>query len=156
MRAGFGIYHADGQLDDQNLPIANEVERYSLASKQTPNLSFPIDPFLATTPGIVSPREMSRLRSDMYVIQWGTSIQHGFSKDWVATVGYAGSRGNHLLTTSYVNVIDPLTGLRPYANFGQGRVSRQSQCQLLQCTSDLASAQLRQRSASVLALHVVA
>jgi hypothetical protein len=119
IRGGFGIYHADGQLDDQNLPIANEVQRYSLSSKQTPDLSYPIDPFLATTPGIVSPREMDRLRPDMYVIEWGTSVQHGFAKNWVGTVGYAGSRGNHLLTTSYVNVIDPATGLRPYPNFGQ-------------------------------------
>ncbi len=32
IRGGFGIYHGDGQLDDQNLPIANEVQRYSLSS----------------------------------------------------------------------------------------------------------------------------
>jgi len=119
IRAGFGLYHADGQLDDQNLPIANEVARYSLSSKQTPGLSFPIDPFLTTTPGIVSPREMDRLRSDQYVIQWGTSIQQQFARYWVFTMGYAGSKGNHLLTTSYVNVIDPLTGRRQYPNFGQ-------------------------------------
>lgn len=67
IRAGFGIYYADGQLDDQNLPIANQVARYSLSSKQTPGLTFPIDPSLATTPGIVSPREMDRLRPDQYV-----------------------------------------------------------------------------------------
>ena len=30
VRAGFGIYHEDGQLDDQNLPISNEVFAYSL------------------------------------------------------------------------------------------------------------------------------
>jgi hypothetical protein len=119
IRAGFGIYHGDGQLDDQNLPIANEVERYSLSSKSVPGLSFPIDPFLANTTGIVSPREMDRQRKDMYVIEWGASIQHGFGRNWTGTLGYAGSQGNHLLTTSYVNVIDPLTGLRPYPNFGQ-------------------------------------
>ena len=41
IRGGFGIYHGDGQLDDQNLPIANEVARYSLSSKTIPNLSYP-------------------------------------------------------------------------------------------------------------------
>ncbi len=71
------------------------------------------------TPGIVSPRDMDRLRRDMYVIEWGVSIQHAFGKDWTGNLGYAGSRGNHLLTTSYVNLIDPVTGLRPYPNFGQ-------------------------------------
>lgn len=119
LRAGFGIYHGDGQLDDQNLPIANEVQRYSLSSTNTPALSFPIDPFLATTPGIVSPRDMDRLRKDMYVMQWGTSIQQAFGREWVATLGYTGSKGTHLLTTSYINLIDPVTGLRPYPNFGQ-------------------------------------
>jgi hypothetical protein len=118
-RAGFGIYHGDGQLDDQNLPINNEVARYSLSSAQTPGLKYPIDPFLSNTPGIVSPREMDRLRPDMYVIEWGTSIQQQFAKTWVATIGYAGSKGDHLLTTSYVNAIDPLTGQRQYPNFGQ-------------------------------------
>jgi hypothetical protein len=119
VRAGFGIYHSDAQLDDQNLPIANEVQRYSLSSKQTPALSFPIDPFLATTPGIVSPRDMDRLRPDEYVIQWGTSIQQQFARYWVFSMGYAGAKGNHLITTSYINVIDPLTGKRQYPNFGQ-------------------------------------
>jgi Carboxypeptidase regulatory-like domain len=119
IRAGFGIYHADGQLDDQNLPISNEVARYSLSSKQTPGLNFPIDPFLPTTPGIVSPRDMDRLRSDEYVIAWGTSIQHQLARYWVFTMGYAGAKGEHLLTTSYINVIDPLTGQRQYPNFGQ-------------------------------------
>ncbi len=119
IRAGFGIYHGDGQLDDQNLPIANEVQRYSLSSKTIPNLSFPIDPFLATTPGIVSPREMDRLRPGMYVIEWGASVQHAFGKGWTGSLGHAGSRVNHLLTISYVNLIDPITGLRPYPNFGQ-------------------------------------
>ena len=119
IRAGFGMYHADGQLDDQNLPISNEVARYSLSSKQTPRLRFPVDPFLATTPGIVSPRDMDRLRPDEYVIQWGTSLQQQFARYWVFTMGYAGAKGDHLLTTSYINVIDPLTGERQYPNFGQ-------------------------------------
>ncbi len=29
IRGGFGIYHEDGQLDDQNLPAKNEVPSYS-------------------------------------------------------------------------------------------------------------------------------
>ena len=55
IRAGFGMYHEDGQLDDQNLPISNEVYAYSLSNKTIPNLSYPITPFLVDTPGIISP-----------------------------------------------------------------------------------------------------
>ena len=29
-RAGFGIYHGDGQLEDQNLPALNDQARQSL------------------------------------------------------------------------------------------------------------------------------
>ena len=42
IRSGFGIYHEDGQLDDQNLPDKNEVLSYALTPKNCPGLSFPI------------------------------------------------------------------------------------------------------------------
>ena len=37
IRAGGGIYHEDGQLDDQTLPISNEVYAYSLSNKTIAN-----------------------------------------------------------------------------------------------------------------------
>jgi Carboxypeptidase regulatory-like domain/TonB dependent receptor len=119
VRAGFGTYHEDGQLDDQNLPISNEVFRYSLSNKTIPNLSFPIDPFLVSTAGKISPRADDRRRKDTYVTQWGLSVQQTLPADFVGTISYVGSQGKHLLTLSEVNVVDPLTGLRPYPEFGQ-------------------------------------
>ena len=35
------------------------------------------------------------------------------------TLSYVGSKGTHLLQESYVNVDNPLTGLRPYPAFSQ-------------------------------------
>jgi Carboxypeptidase regulatory-like domain len=119
IRAGFGIYHEDGQLDDQNLPISNEVFAYSLSNKTIPNISYPITPFLADTMGIVSPRDDDRRRKDTYVSQWGLSVQQQLPADFVGTLSYVGSQGTHLLTLSEVNVVDPLTGTRPYPDFGQ-------------------------------------
>ena len=119
IRAGFGIYHEDGQLDDQNLPISNEVYAYSLSNKTIPNLSYPIEPFLADTTGIVSPRADDRRRKDTYVEQWGLSVQRVLPADIVGTLSYVGSTGVYLLTLSQVNVVDPATGLRPYPGFGQ-------------------------------------
>ncbi len=118
VRAGFGIYHEDGQLDDQNLPISNEVHAYSLSNKTIPNLSYPIAPFLETATGIISPRNDDRRRKDTYVIQWGLSVQRALPADFVGTLAYVGSRGNYLLTLSEVNVVDPVTGQRPYPDFG--------------------------------------
>jgi hypothetical protein len=118
LRSGFGLYHGDGQLDDQNLPINNEVGQYSLSAKTTPALSFPIAPFL-NGPGTVSARDDDRRRKDSYVSQWGFSLQQALPHHFVDTLSYAGSKGTYLLSTSYVNLIDPATGLRPYAAFGQ-------------------------------------
>jgi hypothetical protein len=119
IRSGFGIYHEDGQLDDQNLPISNEVYAYSLSNKTIPNLSYPIDPFLADTTGIISPRDDDRRRKDTFVTQWGLSVQQELPADFVGTISYVGSEGHHLLTLSEVNVVNPLTGTRPYPDFGQ-------------------------------------
>ena len=118
LRGGFGLYHGDGQLDDQNLPINNEVGRYSLSAKTIPTLSYPVTPFLAG-PGTVSPRDMDRNRKDMYVSQWGLSVQQSLPADIVGTLSYVGSKGTYLLTTSYLNLIDPATGLRPNSGFNQ-------------------------------------
>lgn len=119
VRAGFGLYHEDGQLDDQNLPISNEVFAYSLSNKTIPDLSYPITPFLADTTGIVSPRDDDRRRKDTYVEQWGFSLQQQLPADLVGTASYVGSKGVHLLTLSEVNVVNPATGTRPYPNFGE-------------------------------------
>jgi hypothetical protein len=118
-RAGFGIYHEDGQLDDQNLPISNEVFSYSLSSSTIPGLSYPIDPFLVNTTGKVSPRADDRRRKDTSVAQWGLSVQQALPADFVGSVSYIGSKGTHLLTLSAVNVLDPVTRTRPYPAFGQ-------------------------------------
>ncbi len=119
IRSGFGTYHEDGQLDDQNLPESNEVFRYSLSKKTTPGLTYPIDPFLVDATGKISPRADDRRRKDTVVTQWGLSIQQALPQDFVATVSYVGSEGTHLLTLSEVNVVNPLTGTRPYPAFGQ-------------------------------------
>ncbi|MGH9733829.1 MAG: carboxypeptidase regulatory-like domain-containing protein [Candidatus Acidiferrales bacterium] len=119
VRAGFGTYHEDGQLDDQNLPISNEVSSYALSNKTIPMLTYPIDPFLADTTGIISPRDDDRRRKDTVVSQWGLSVQRALPSDFIATVAYVGSEGAHLLTLSETNVVDPLTGTRPYPAFGQ-------------------------------------
>ncbi len=119
LRSGFGIYHGDGQLDDQNFPISNEIAQFSLSSKTIPALSYPITPFLSNTPGIVAPREADRNRKDMYVTQWGLSVQQALPHELVGTLSYVGSKGTYLLNTTYINLIDPATGLPPYPTFGQ-------------------------------------
>jgi len=118
IRIGGGIYHGDGQLDDQDFPVSNEVGRFSLSNATIPTLSYPITPFLSDTTGIISPKDEDRNRKDMYASQWGTSIEHTMARNFVLTLSYVGDEGTHLLNRSYVNVINPTTDARPYPQFG--------------------------------------
>ncbi|HEY7184660.1 MAG TPA: TonB-dependent receptor [Blastocatellia bacterium] len=118
IRIGGGVYYGDGQLDDQNLPIANDIQRYSLTRVTFPALAYPIDPFLAQATGVVTPRLLDRNRKDEYISQWGLSIQRNIGRNVVGTVSYIGSKGTRLISTSFVNGIDPTTGVRPYPAFG--------------------------------------
>jgi hypothetical protein len=123
IRGGFGMYHEDGQLDDQNLPDKNEVLSYALTLKNCPGLSFPIvagaNDSPACSTGTNSPNAEERDRKDTYAAEWGLSVQHALPSSFLATLSYVGSEGRHLLQESYVNVENPLTGLRPYPAFSQ-------------------------------------
>jgi len=123
IRSGFGIYHEDGQLDDQNIPEKNEVLSYALTPTNCPGLSYPLLLSAAGSPvcvnGTNSPNAEQRDRKDTSADQWGLSVQQALPGDFLGTLSYVGSKGTHLLQESYVNVIDPLTGLRPYPAFSQ-------------------------------------
>jgi len=122
LRAGGGIYHTDGQEDDQNLPISNTVQRYSFSNTSFPGLSYPLTPFLeyaeAGGLGVVSPRDLDRNRKDNYVAAWTASVQRKLPWDVIGTVSYLGNKGTDVLTTTYVNLVNPHTGVAPYPAFG--------------------------------------
>ena len=123
-RVGAGIYHTDGQLDDQNLPISNTVNSYSFnsANKAFAGLSYPLIPFLTYAEagglGVVSPRDLDRSRKDDYVAAWTASIQRKLPLNLIGTVNYLGNKGTDVLTTTYVNLAVPPTNVVPYPAFG--------------------------------------
>jgi len=119
-RIGYGIYHEDAQLDDQNFPTANDVPRYSLArGTQFPNLAYPFDSLLATATGVDSPKDQVRKRKDTYVQEWIASIQQNLPFKIVGTISGIGNKATNEMNRSYTNIINPLTGTRPYPQFGQ-------------------------------------
>jgi len=122
LRAGGGIYHTDGQEDDQNLPISNTVDRYSFSNTAFPGLSFPLTPFLIYAEngglGVVSPRDLDRNRKDDYVAAWTASVQQKLPLNILGTATYLGNKGTDVLTTTYTNLVNPATGLAPYPAFG--------------------------------------
>jgi len=122
VRAGGGIYHTDGQIDDQNLPISNTVDRYSFTNTSFPTLSYPLNPFLTYAEngglGVVSPRDLDRNRKDDYVAAWTASLQQKLPLNIVGTLSYLGNKSTDVLTTTYTNLVNPATGLAPYPAFG--------------------------------------
>ncbi len=82
IRGGFGIYHEDGQLDDQNLPAKNEVPSYSATGSRSHR--FPGR--LYSAPGTLSPNAEQRNRKDTYVEQWSLSVQRELPANFVSTV----------------------------------------------------------------------
>jgi hypothetical protein len=110
IRGGFGIYHEDGQLDDQNLPAKNEVPSYMVKGG-----SYPVD--FTGVSGTLSPNAEQRNRKDTYVEQWSLSFQQQLPANFVSTFSYLGSHGVHLLETNVVNLIDPSTGQVQYPAF---------------------------------------
>jgi hypothetical protein len=122
LRVGAGIYHTDGQEDDQNLPISNTVDRYSFSNTAFPGLSFPLTPFLTYAEngglGVVSPRDLDRNRKDDYVAAWTASVQQKLPFNIVGTASYLGNKGTDVLTTTYTNLVNPATGVAPYPAFG--------------------------------------
>ena len=122
VRLGAGIYHTDGQEDDQNLPISNTVSRYSFNNVSFPGLSYPLDPFLAYAQsgglGVVSPRDLDRNRKDNYVASWTLSLQQTMPLGLVGTLNYLGNKGTDILTTTYTNLAIPPANIVPYPAFG--------------------------------------
>jgi hypothetical protein len=132
-RGGFGTYHEDGQLDDQNLPAKNEVPSYAATGSSKAQLSYTGSNFgngtcpgpVAVTStgacgfgaGTISPNAEQRDRKDSYVEQWTFSAQRELPASFVGTVSYLGSHGLHLLETNVVNLIDPAKGLAQYPAF---------------------------------------
>ncbi len=119
-RIGYGIYHEDAQLDDQNFPTANDIPRYTLArGTQFPSLTYPFDSLLASATGVLSPKDQVRNRKDTYVQQWVASVQHELPFHFIGTISVIGNKGTNIMNRSYINLINPLTGTRPYPQFGQ-------------------------------------
>jgi hypothetical protein len=119
-RIGYGIYHEDAQLDDQNFPTSNDEPRYSLArGAQFPNLTYPFDSLLATAMGVLSPKDQVRNRKDTYAQQWIASIQQALPFRFTGSISVVGNKATNVMNRSYVNLLIPGTGVRPYPQFGQ-------------------------------------
>ena len=77
-----------------------------------------MNPALTPLTGLaLTPRSLARHHPDSYTQQFTASVQRALPGQAVLTMTYLGIKGTHLFRRSYTNLIDPVTGLRPLAQF---------------------------------------
>ena len=114
IRGGFGMYHEDGQLDDQNLPAKNEVPSYSATSSASSPLS--------VTRSYSAPELSHRMPNSgtARTRMWssGASRCSGSCRrtSWARSPTWE-AMACICWKTNVVNLIDPATGLAQYPAF---------------------------------------
>jgi hypothetical protein len=122
-RAGYGSYHGEIQLGDEDSPVVNTEPSTLLTSGVQSNgttvqFSYPVPPSLTPSTGLaLTPRSMARNHPDSYVEQWTASIQQALPGQTSLTVTYLGAHGVHLFRRSYTNLINPATNTRPLPQY---------------------------------------
>ena len=115
IRAGFGIYSGASQNDDENAALESDNIRQALSSgvNGTPPqlqygpgyLSDPPD-FGASATLQLQPRALYRHRRDLYVEQWGLTIEHELPANMLFRASYLGTHGVRLFARNYENLCD--------------------------------------------------
>ncbi len=122
-RAGFGTYHGEDQLGDEDSPVVNTEPSTLLTSGVQSNgatvqYSYPVPPSLTPSTGLaLTPRSMARHHPDSYVEQWTASVQQALPGQTSLTLTYLGAHGVHLFRRSYTNLINPVTNTRPLPQY---------------------------------------
>ena len=120
LRGGYGMYYGPGQMDDVMASIESTQETFRLTAADVTGLSYPIDNYLsqAKAQGL-TPRHIIPHRRDMYTQHWGLSIQQTMPASFTMQVGYMANNAHKILSRTYINLINPLTGTRPWSKFGR-------------------------------------
>lgn len=103
LRGGYGLFFNTNNQQNLIVTVTNPpaTPRVSIA-----NPTFPLPPFARAIGNTVRPVEFNL--KNPYVQQWNLNVQHQLPGGFVATLGYAGARGIHLLRSNDVNIVEPV------------------------------------------------
>jgi len=103
LRGGYGLFFNTN--NQQNL-IVTVTNPPATPRVLIVNPTFPVPPFARGVGNTVRPVEFNL--KNPYVQQWNLNVQHQLPGGFVATLGYAGARGIHLLRSNDVNIVEPV------------------------------------------------
>ena len=109
VRTGFGIYHGAAQNDDLNAGLESDTFRVVV------NQAVPMDPaFAQAIPDLsglsiskagAHPRALQREdRRNLYVEEWGLTVEQAIPANFVLSASYLGSHGVRLFSRGAVNL----------------------------------------------------
>lgn len=131
IRSGFGMYYTRPPLRNIIELVRNAIDEpfrtpFSRQEARALGLRYPVDP-AAVLPLVRDPNAPwtgSTINPDFptpYSMQWILSVQRQLTNTIAIDTSYVGTRGVHLLLNRLVNQVDRVTGLRPFAGFGEFR-----------------------------------
>lgn len=105
LRGGYGLYYKLNNQQDLIVTVTNPPATPRVIIGGGP--SFPVPPFERGSGISVRPIQFDIEYPRVHM--WNVSLEHEVWRDWVASIGYAGSRGRHIWRNSDVNVPTPVT-----------------------------------------------
>ena len=124
VRAGYGLYFNTNNQQNLIVTVTNPpaTPRFVIA-----NPTFPAPPFERGVGNTIRPVQWDLENPRLHV--WNVSVQRALPAEFIATVGYAASRGTHLFRNTDINIPTPVPGPdgrlffaagvpRPNRNFG--------------------------------------
>jgi len=131
IRGGFGVFYTRAPLRNVIDTIRNSVNEpfryaFSRAEALALGLKYPVSPAGVRTAVPVLPWSGTSINPDFpnpYSMQWLASFPRQLTRTIALDAAYVGSRGLNLLFNRDTNLVDRVTGIRPYAaqGFGQFR-----------------------------------
>ena len=120
LRGGYGLYFNTNSSQNLIVTVTNPPATPRVVF---PNPTFPNPPFDRTSGLSVRPMQWDIETPRVQV--WNVSLQREIFANTAVTIGYAGSRGEHLLRSNDVNTAAPITGAdgQPFFPVGAPRIN---------------------------------
>jgi hypothetical protein len=124
LRGGFGVFYDNvftNILDNTQAATPNSIaaSRSSSGTRGTANWSQVFATLSPTFSPFATQTSMDANLKSPKTLQWNLNVQRELPGSFVATIGYVGTRGEHLYGQNYLNPLDPNTGnfLNPSRGF---------------------------------------